>query len=188
MTLKQTIRERRSISAYQDKEVSAALVEELLETAIWVPNHKLTEPWRFVFVQGEAKRKLAEINREVAMAKSNTDNKEDLQVISDNAFDKINRVPFLFFVINTLHTDAKLREEDYAASSCLIQNFSLLAWEEGLSTFWKTGKLATCAETAELIGLTENERVVGQIQVGYPAKSPIPTPRFAAKDRITVVE
>ncbi|GAB2557353.1 nitroreductase family protein [Gracilibacillus alcaliphilus] len=188
INLKQIIKERRSISAYQDKEVSADLVADLLETAIWVPNHKLTEPWRFVFVQGEAKQKLAEINREVALSKTKTDNEQDRQTISDNAYEKINQVPFLFFVINTLHPNEQLREEDYASSSCLIQNFSLLAWEQGLSTFWKSGKLAMCEETAALIGLKENERVVGQIQVGYPAKSPTPAPRHPAKDRITVME
>lgn len=188
MNLQQLIIERRSISAYQDKEVRVDLIEELLETAIWVPNHKMTEPWRFVFIQGEAKEKLAEINRQVALTKTNSNSDEELKIVSDNAYHKIMNVPFIFFVINSLHPQEKLREEDYASSSCLIQNFSLLAWEKGLSVFWKTGKLAFCEETAELIGLQENERVVGQIQVGYPAKNLSPIPRRSAKERITVVE
>ncbi|MDX8045121.1 nitroreductase [Gracilibacillus sp. S3-1-1] len=187
MSIQQLITERRSISVYRDKEVPASLIEELLETAVWVPNHKMTEPWRFVFVQGEAKEKLAEINRKVAISKANTEVEEELQVISDNAYNKIMSVPFIFFVINTLHPQEKLREEDYASSSCLVQNFSLLGWEKGLSVFWKTGKLAFCEETAALIGLQENERVVGQIQVGYPAKNQTPIPRTAAKNRITVI-
>lgn len=97
-------------------------------------------------------------------------------------------IPFIFFVINRLHPQEKLREEDYAATSCVIQNFNLLAWEQGLSAFWKSGKLAFCEETAELIGLQENERIVGQIQVGYPAKSQSPPiPRESAKERITII-
>ncbi|WP_058308824.1 nitroreductase family protein [Gracilibacillus massiliensis] len=188
MELRQLIKERRSISSYQDKEVSNELIEELLDTAVWVPNHKLTEPWRFVFIQGEAKKKLAEINRQVALSKSNSNSDEELEIVGNNAYQKIISVPFLFFVINNLHPQEKLREEDYASTSCVIQNFSLLAWEQGLSTFWKSGKLAYCEETAELIGLKENERVVGQIHVGYPAKSQSPVPRVPAKERITVIK
>ncbi|MRI64998.1 nitroreductase [Gracilibacillus thailandensis] len=188
MNLHQLIKGRRSIAVYQDKEVSQSLIEELLETAIWVPNHKMTEPWRFVFIQGEAKEKLATINRQVAVSKTTSNSDEELKIVSDNAYHKIMNVPFIFFVVNTIHPQEKLREEDYASSSCLIQNFSLLAWEQGLSTFWKTGKLAFCEETAELIGLKEDERVVGQIQVGYPAKNLSPVPRTSAKERITVIE
>src|SRR5699024_888382 len=99
-----------------------------LDVAVWVPNHKLTEPWRFVFIQGEAHKKLAELNRQVAISNSTTNSEEELQMISDNAYDKIMNVPFIFFVINSIHEQEKLREEDYASTSCLIQNFSLLAW------------------------------------------------------------
>ncbi len=188
MNLQQLIKERRSIAAYRDKEVSKSLIEELLETAIWVPNHKMTEPWRFVFIQGEAQKKLADINRQVTISKTNSNSDEELKIVSDNAYHKIMNVPYIFFVINKINPQEKLREEDYASSSCLIQNFSLLAWEKGLSTFWKTGKLAFCEETAELIGLKEDERVVGQIQVGYPAKNHAPIPRTPANERITVIE
>ncbi|UOQ50109.1 nitroreductase [Gracilibacillus caseinilyticus] len=187
MSLQQLIKERRSIGSYLDKKVSIDQIQQMLETAVWVPNHKMTEPWRFVFLQEETKQKLAEINREVAKAKSHNASKEDLKVIGENAYQKVMNVPFIFFVINTLHEQEKLQEEDYASSSCLLQNFSLLAWEQGLSVFWKSGKLAFCEETAELIGLKDNERVVGQIHVGYPSKSQTPVPRTPAKNRITIL-
>src|SRR5699024_2916028 len=130
----------------------------------------------------------AELNRQVAISNSNSNSEDELKMISDNAYDKIMNVPFIFFVINSIHEQEKLREEDYASTSCLIQNFSLLAWEQGLSVFWKTCKLAFGQETAELIGLKANERVVGQIQVGYPAKEKEPVQRHSAKERITIIE
>ncbi|WP_163539474.1 nitroreductase [Gracilibacillus sp. YIM 98692] len=188
MNLSQLIKDRRSIAVYQDKEVSTSLIKELLDVAIWVPNHKLTEPWRFVMVKGESKKKLAEINRLIAMEKSNTDSLEDRELIGENAYQKIMNVPFILFVLNALHPQEKLREEDYASTSCVIQNFSLLAWEKDLSVFWKTGKLAFCQETAQLIGLDKNERVVGLLQIGYPDKKIQPVERSQAKEKITELE
>lgn len=187
MELKDIIKGRRSISAYQDKEVSAELLKELLNIAIWVPNHKLTEPWRFVFIQGESKRKLAEMNREIAKSKVKDATEEELEHVGENAYQKIMDVPFIILVINQLHPQEKLREEDYAATSCVIQNFSLLAWEKGISVFWKTGKLAMGEETAELIGLEDDERVVGLLQIGYPDKTKTPYQREQAESRITVL-
>lgn len=91
------------------------------------------------------------------------------------------------FVINKLHPDEKLREEDYASTSCVIQNLSLLAEEKGLSVFWKTGKLSDCAETRRLIQLGEDERIVGMLYIGYPAKEVKAVPRDRAKNRITYI-
>ncbi len=42
------IRSRRSIGAFKDTPVAVGLVETLLESAVYAPNHRLTEPWRFV--------------------------------------------------------------------------------------------------------------------------------------------
>ncbi|MGO4887353.1 nitroreductase family protein [Anaerobacillus sp. MEB173] len=36
------------------------LILELLNDAIWAPNHGLREPWRFVVFQGEGKKKFAD--------------------------------------------------------------------------------------------------------------------------------
>jgi nitroreductase len=185
LELKQLIMERRSISIYENKEVSTELIKELLNVAVWVPNHKMTEPWRFVFVTGESKRKLAEINRQVAKEKAKTTDPVELEKIGETGFQKIMQVPLIVFVINELNPIEKLIEEDYASASCLIQNFSLLTWEEGMSVFWKTGKLTFCEETSELIGVKDNEKVIGLLQVGYPAKKQNPIPRIKATDRIT---
>jgi len=58
--LNQIIRERRAIfpSQYNDKPVSKEFIKILLENANWAPTHRLTEPWRFKVIQGEAKDRL----------------------------------------------------------------------------------------------------------------------------------
>ncbi len=48
MHVQQVIETRRSIRSYTEQPVPVELVEVLLETAMYAPNHKLREPWRFV--------------------------------------------------------------------------------------------------------------------------------------------
>ena len=47
---------RRSVfpKELEDEEVNRDEIMRLLEAARWAPTHKVTEPWRFVVVQGEA--------------------------------------------------------------------------------------------------------------------------------------
>ncbi|WP_239551479.1 nitroreductase family protein [Paenibacillus elgii] len=50
MSIAQTIRERRSIRAFNRTPVPQDLVLQLLNDAVWAPNHGLREPWRFIYV------------------------------------------------------------------------------------------------------------------------------------------
>ena len=47
----EVIRTRRNIKEFTDKSISRSEIETLLELATWAPNHRNTEPWRFVVVQ-----------------------------------------------------------------------------------------------------------------------------------------
>ena len=67
MDLAHAIRTRRSVGAFTDQAVDPALVQELIDTAVWVPNHKMTEPWRFVFLSGEGVKRYASIRRDMAL-------------------------------------------------------------------------------------------------------------------------
>lgn len=54
MSVAKTIRDRRSIRTFNRTPVSRELVFQLLNDAVWAPNHGLREPWRFVFVENES--------------------------------------------------------------------------------------------------------------------------------------
>ena len=59
------------------------------------------------------------------------------------------------------------RTEDYAATSALIQNILLLAWEKGIGSAWKT--YPDDPRLNNLIGLGAGETVVGVLHLGYPS-------------------
>jgi nitroreductase len=53
--LSKIIRERRTIHTFTNEPVSKELIIDLLNDAVWAPNHGLREPWRFLFVSTEVK-------------------------------------------------------------------------------------------------------------------------------------
>lgn len=56
----EAIRARRSAGRVRAECPPKALIEQLLEAATWAPNHRLTEPWRFFVLAGEAREELGE--------------------------------------------------------------------------------------------------------------------------------
>ncbi len=176
MTLAELIRTRRTIGAFTEQPVSRDLITDLLETAIFAPNHKMTEPWRFVIADGDACGDYANLRRELA---------GEIGKDPDKEYKKYASVPCFVFVLMKQTEHAHTREEDYAATSSLIQNFMLLAWEQGLGTAWKTWP--DDARLRQFLNMNERETVVGVIHTGYPAEERQTPRRKSAQSLITYV-
>ena len=127
--LHKQIRGRRSVGAFTQQPVDPALIEELLESAIYAPNHRMTQPWRFVFVQGKGVERYARIRAEMVEPAN-----------AQSTYDKFAGIPFYVVVINKVSSNTEIAEEDALAAAAVIQNFLLLAQEAGLGTAWKTFK------------------------------------------------
>lgn len=172
--LSELIKARRSAKVFIDQPVELHLIIELLETAVYAPNHRLTEPWRFVIVESFAAREeLAEIGGALAAERG-----KDARA----AADKLRAVPLFLFVIMREHHDELMRTEDYAATCCVVQNFLLLATERGLGTLWKT--IADNSRLRRLLELADDERVVAFLHLGYAAAALPPSKaRRTARER-----
>ncbi|MDQ1910490.1 nitroreductase [Paenibacillus sp. GD4] len=186
MSLAQIIKERRSIHQFEDRPVSIELIQELLETAVWVPNHKLTEPWRFVLIHGEGRRRLADIAR--AGAEKREKDPEKSKELGQKFYDRFMRVPVFLAVVMKEDSHPVVREEDYASTSCLIHNFSLLAWEHGIGLVWETYPLLHVPEFRSALGIQPGEKLVGSLHIGYPAQIPPARPRSSASSLLTVID
>lgn len=175
MKVAELIRSRRSVGAFTPEPVSLALVEELLESAVFAPNHRMTQPWRFVVIAGDAVQKYAQIRADMVSDPAKM----------EGTFAKFAAIPLYLVVINQPCSNAEIQQEDYAASAALIQNFMLLAWERGLGTAWKTFK--PDPRLREFAGVAEGETVVGIVHVGYPAEELRAGQRKPVHDRITTI-
>jgi nitroreductase len=55
MSLLDLLRRRRSIKKFTSRPITRVEIEALLDAAVLVPNHRLTEPWRFSVLGPDAR-------------------------------------------------------------------------------------------------------------------------------------
>lgn len=185
MDLAEIIRTRRSIASFTHQPVPVTLVRELLETAVYAPNHRLTEPWRFVILTGGARDRYAEIRRDMVLEGMTNTDEAARQLAAGGTYHKFAQVPLYLLVVMGQNPNPEVDQEDYAACCCVIENFLLLAWERGLGTSWKTFKRDP--RLRELAELLDGERVVGIIHVGYPTDEDRSGQRKPIAESITVL-
>ena len=160
MDVVEAIRERRTVGAFSDREVSRELVRELIEAAVWAPNHKHTEPWRFQVVAGAARDELADAVLAELEASGASPAKDPRA--------KLKRAPLFVAITQTASPDDPVRDlEDYAACCCATQNLLLAAHARGLAAKWSTGALAESPAAKRWLGIGEVDRIVGYIYLGY---------------------
>jgi nitroreductase len=172
VTVLEAIKARRSVPRLRPDPVPQEIVEQMLEAAVWAPNHRLTEPWRFYVLAGDGKRRFAEIRSRHRAAAFADPGAPDAVRAVERVYQDTMATPLL--IVPTVHLAAseEQREEDVAATFMAIQNLLLAATELGVGTYMRTGAILGDAEFRSLLGLEEGRRILAVIYVGYPADLP----------------
>lgn len=172
------IRDRRAVKKqYNDKPVKEETVLELLEDAKYAPTHKMRQPWRFVFV-GEDELKTFAKKVAATYPPERQANREKV-LLEPNAY---------LVVIMDAPEAQKQWDENFGATACMIQNFWLLAWEQGLGAVWKTNSHIYNEEVRDLLSVKEDEKIVGFIHLGYFDEKPFWKDRTPAAEKFTRFE
>lgn len=177
----QAIRARRSIRSFASRPVDDSEIEALLELAVLAPNHRMTQPWRFVVMGPEARRAYGRIKGNERAGR--VDDPEVGEAVRRKTEEEMAALPAMLAFLQPLDPDEAIREEDFATVYMGIQNVLLGAVAMGLGTHVKTGAVLDDPATRELLGAEEGERVVALVQLGEPAEIPAPRPRDAAGER-----
>lgn len=159
MKLDVLIKERVSQKTYIEKEVDLNLIKELINVAIYAPNHKMREPWDFLFMDKKGKQ----VFKEAYLNTLSDIKKEDIEP----KLDKIYKAPLLMFVLMNTSEDFDQELEDLQANAAMIQNFMLLAEEKGISTHWKTPGFIKTDNFKEVLNLPLGYIITGIIMIGY---------------------
>lgn len=177
--LAEIVQNRRTITPEQfsDRKVHKEQIEALLESARWAPTHKLTQPWYFKVFMGEGLTKFGEWHSETykSLVSAEDFNEKKYNMMKTRP----QRSSAIIVVAMKRDTEERIPEiEELAAVSCAVQNMHLTATAYGLAFYWGTGGLTYKPAMREFIGLGENDKVLGLLHVGYPAKEwPRKTPR-----------
>lgn len=176
------IQRRTSVRRYRPDPVSRETIERLLDCAVRAPNHKLTEPWRFAVLTGEARTRLAEIRASHRLRKYADPASEEARARSEKARRETLESPAIIVIMARTDADEITREEDYAAVMMATANLMTAAQSLGLGTYLKTGGVMQDPALEDLVGLPEGHRVVGVLSLGYPVEADPPRRRRPAAE------
>lgn len=175
-------RRRTNLRVDPERQVPDELITRLCEAAVWAPNHKLTEPWRFAVFTGEARRTLGAVAAQ-GLRDRGVDDEDRLETTGR----KYLRAPVIVVVgcESDAQADPVRRSEDRDAVAAGIQNLLLTATDLGLASYWGTGLTARLPETAALCGFQPGTIIVGLVYLGWPvADAPVPKRSPPAVNRI----
>ncbi|KAB7669394.1 nitroreductase [Bacillus sp. B1-b2] len=158
MGVSELIKSRRTIKKFKTDEIDQETLKGWLEVSTYAPNHKMTEPWKVVFIGEETRKQL-------------------------NHKTNFGNAPTLIAILSHKGRNTVEREENYATVSCFIQNFMLLAWESEVGTFWSS--IGTSNANKNVLKVSEDFDLVGVIAVGYPEEITDIKERSSIEEKIT---
>jgi nitroreductase len=166
------LRERHSTPVAQIKGPGPeeAELEEILTSAVRVPDHGKIAPWRLVVYRGDVCKSLGETFLTLALEQ----NPEMTDAARQAELARFTRAPVVVGVISTAAQHAKIPEWEQVLSSGAVCLNMLMACEaRGYVANWRTEWVAYDAKALAALGIGEGERVAGFIHIG---SSDFPTP------------
>ena len=169
------IRQRRSINFFKEEEPPRELVLQAIDLARWVPNHHLTEPWRFYLLSDQCKKTIVDLNADLVTTNKGVEAGEAKRK-------RWSSIPG-WLVVTCVRSKEELKaREDYAACCCAVYAICLYLWSHGVGTKWTTGDVTRDSRFYDAIWTDpEMETVVSLLWYGYPAEIPV-TPRKPVSD------
>ena len=173
------IKERRSVRKFQDKEVSAQVIADIVATAAYAPSWKNSQTTRYIAVLDKSlKERLA----------------NECMMGFEYNVGTANGAPAMM-VITTVNNRSGYERDGSATTSkgthwqsfdagIAAQTFCLAAHEAGLGTVIMG--IFDENKVAEVIELPEGQSVSALIAIGYPAEEPAAPRRKTAEDLLTV--
>jgi nitroreductase len=174
--------DRASVRRFRPDPVPSELIGRLLDCAVRAPNHKLTEPWRFVVLTGQARDSFADIRAQHRLKRFDQPLSPEAQAAADKVRREARETPAYIIVTALLNPDALTREEDYAATMMATQNLLTAAQALGLATYLRTGGVMQEPALLQLAMIPADQRVVAVVSLGYPAEPVTPRRRTAWSD------
>ena len=169
LSVYQAIYGRRSAWKFSDQPVDLMAVERMLDAAIWAPNHRLTEPWRFFVLEQESpeRSKAAELAAEFQLERTGDQHR------ADAARQKVLEPPVVIYVYTVPGPDDETTKENYASVCIAAHNISLAGAAEGLAVTWETGGVMRHSELGKVLGADDSWQMTAMLLVGHPGEHPV---------------
>ncbi|MDP2453714.1 MULTISPECIES: nitroreductase [unclassified Kaistella] len=161
--LKNIIETRRSIfpKSYSTDEIDENVLEEILNSANFAPNHKRTKPWRLKIFRGEEKNQLG-----ITLANIYQQTVNSQSFLEKKFLDITDKVAKSNAIITiSVNFSGLLPEwEEIAATAMAVQNMYLTATAHEIGCYWSTPGMIN--HLGEFLGLEENQKCIGLFYLG----------------------
>jgi nitroreductase len=160
---------RRSASAQTLKAPGPdpAAIDRLITLAARVPDHGKLTPWRFIVLEGEAKRAFVAAVERLGAARGDAEK-------ALGALIKLRNPPASVVVVSRPSPGGKIpvwEQELSAGSVCMT--LLIAAQAAGYGANWITDWYSDDADVLALLGVTSGERVAGYVHLGSPGEAPL---------------
>lgn len=157
------------------------VLRKSISAAISAPNHNRTEPWRFYLPNRNTIVKICELNASIISQTNPKKGEAKLKrwltipgwiIVTCKKDNKISSISSSVSGSDDfdMNNPNGIHREDYAAVCCAIQNLCLSLHANGYGTKWGTGNVNFDSRFDELVGIPDDEYVVGTIWFGKHAK------------------
>ena len=155
-------------------EVPSASLRRMLDAAIWAPNHRLTNPWRFFVLKKDSpiRKQVAELAWQAAYDNVVNPNPEQKRASADASKNRVLDAPAMVYAYSLPGPNEETTQENYASVCCAVHNMALAAVAEGLVLDWSTGGINKLRGLSQILGADEDWAMVGALFIGEPANTP----------------
>lgn len=190
MNIYELIKNRRSIRAYEKKEIPGDILQRVLDAGIWSASGKNLQNWRFFVIRGEKLNDYLAISQKSWLGIKDQLEKKlkpSLYQFTERFFFTMGGAPVVVMAF------AEINDQDNPQTQVgnvylAIENIVLAAQSEGLGTCIMGSPLEVEGDVRKFLGLENRPelKMVCGLTIGYPAHSP-PAPPRQMEGRITWV-
>lgn len=158
-------------------------LDDLLRIAARVPDHRRVVPYRFIVIEGEARRGFGDVLGK-ALASEKKPEKE--AKATDKGMVLALRAPTIVAVVARIDIDHKTPEwEQTLTVGAVCQTLLVAASAMGFASQWLTEWIAYDPDVAAGLGLSAGERVAGLVYLGTAKEPPKERQRPGMSDLVT---
>lgn len=174
------IQQRSASAILEEPAPTEAQLQELFKAALRAPDHGALTPWRFLVIADDDRQKFSDALYEIRKAEGAPE--RDLNKAKKMAL----RAPMIIVSIASLKESEKIPdvEQDWSAAAA-TQNLMIAAEALGLGAIWRSGWPAFHPKVYDVLGLTENEKIIGYVYIGNLPRQRKPVIPLAIEDYVS---
>lgn len=160
--LKEILEQRKSSypKDYSGEKIADKVVQKILDSTEFTPNHKRTKPWRFKVFREEGKAKLAMALAKASQISTNTEFSEKKLKSIEEKFSQTDTI-----VSVSVNYSGKVPQwEELAATAMAVQNMYLTCTVHKVGCYLSTPKEAEYLK--DFLNLDENQMCIGLFYMG----------------------